>query len=226
MAITVGVSLVAYVLVTTGIPAGLHYFEHGVIVPLHIAMSFFLTLNILICFWEIVLGMYIRQIKSEYLKLKEKYEKKPMDAVVKFFMAPVSMNDIMNPKYWTKVWSTYSLYDPSYQNHESFGFFIDVGNGWTTIFPSMLWLICMTYHNIVSARIIGFIGIAKFWQELYGTCIYALSFFFNNRQKGRTIGEVVLFVGLSNGLWFVFPLLGIYASWDMINTNTFHAFQA
>ncbi len=102
---------------------------------------------------------------------------------MKFFNYPLSFSEAFSLRFWTKVWSTYALYDPSYQNNESFGFFIDVGNGWTTLVPTLVWLYAMTYNDLVPARALGCLGIAKFWQELYGTVIYALSFFFNNRQK-------------------------------------------
>ena len=72
---------------------------------------------------------------------------------------------------------SYSLYDPSYCNKESFGFFADVGNGYTTLVPSFLYLFCMiTKSPIVEPQIMGVIGILKFYQEFYGTVIYFLSY--------------------------------------------------
>ena len=38
--------------------------------------------------------------------------------------------------------------------------------------------------------------------------VYFLSYVFNGRYRGKPVSEVLLFVGLSNGLWFCFPLLG------------------
>jgi hypothetical protein len=37
-----------------------------------------------------------------------------------------------------------TVFDPSYANRESFGFFIDVGNGFSTIIPTVLFLVGMT----------------------------------------------------------------------------------
>ena len=73
----------------------------------------------------------------------------------------------------------------------------------------------MTY-DILPAKVLGIVGIIMFYQELYGTCIYFLSFILNQRYIGKTTLEVVLFVGLTNGIWFAFPLVGLYVSVQMI----------
>ncbi|GAB5362549.1 hypothetical protein AAMO2058_000806800 [Amorphochlora amoebiformis] len=222
--LNVGIFLVLFVVISTGLPIYLHYATHGVVTAIHGCMAFFLSLNTLICLWEIALGLYISHIQADYKKLKEKYGDKPFDSVTDFFVHPLPLSSAVSLRFWTKVWSTYSLYDPSYQNNESFGFFIDVGNGWSTILPSIVWLFAITYHDLVDPKVLGCIGIAKFWQEMYGTVIYALSYFFNKRYTGRTVGEVILFVGLTNGLWFAFPILGIYCSVMMIFTNSYNVF--
>ena len=61
-------------------------------------------------------------------------------------------------------------------------------------------------------------------QELYGTCIYFLSFVLNRRYEKLSMFEVVTFVCFANGLWFVLPILGMKASWDLIQTNDFSTF--
>jgi len=38
------------------------------------------------------------------------------------------------------------------------------------------------------------------------------------------VGEVVGFVGFSNGLWFVFPLVGMLASYHLIDSNSYSVF--
>jgi hypothetical protein len=62
-------------------------------------------------------------------------------------------------------------------------------------------------------------------QEFYGTVIYFLSYVYNGRYKNKPPGEVMLFVGLSNGLWFLFPLLGLYLSVDLIYADSFRMFR-
>ena len=64
--------------------------------------------------------------------------------------------------------------------------------------------------------IIGLLFIISNYQMWYGTVIYFLSFFFNNRHLGKSTVEVALFVGVSNGIWFLFPLLGMWIGYYII----------
>jgi hypothetical protein len=216
--------LIAYVLIGTLVPVYLHYSAHQIVSLSQILMAFFLSLNILISVWEISLGLFIGLIQKDSISLKKKYEKKEFQAVLAFFFQSLSFSEMFSFKFWIKVWSTYSLYDPSYANRESFGFFIDVGNGWSTLIPSFLYLFGMTY-DILPPRALGIMGILKFYQEFYGTIIYFLSFIFNKRYQGKGLVEMALFVGLSNGLWFFFPLFGMIYSVDMIYSDSFSIFR-
>jgi len=223
---TVGVFLVLYVLLSTAVPIYLHTREHGRANAVQGLLAFFLGLNSLICIWEMALGLHISHIKKEYLALQSKYGDDRLGAVMAFFYTPLSPSLLFSTKFWSKVWSTYSLYDPSYSNRESFGFFVDVSNGWTTILPSLLYLYAMTYSVAgVSARLLGCVGLVKFYVEFHGTCVYFLSFFFNQRHHNKSPLEVALFVGVSNGLWFIFPLLGVWASTNLIFSNSFAIFR-
>jgi hypothetical protein len=176
-----------------------------------LSLLFFNNLNILIALCEIALGFNIMFIKDDYRKLTEKYKGREWEACVAFLTMPLPR--VLDAKAWSKMWSTYSLYDPSYQNHESFGFFIDFGNGMSTIPPCLLWNYAMAnVDRAVSPLLVGCVGIACYWQVMYGTIIYVLSFCFNGRYKGRNLVEVLGFVGFANSLWFFFPIVGIYAS--------------
>jgi hypothetical protein len=186
-------------------------------------IAFFCSLNILISFWEISLGRHITFINKEYLRLQKKFKNDEFGAVTEFFLMPLSIANIFSSKFWSRVWSTYSLYDPSYSNIQSYGFFIDVGNGWSTLIPSFLFMMGISIE-IMPARALGIMGVIKFYQEFYGTVLYFLSYMLNERYRGKTVTEVALFVGLSNGLWFFFPLLGMYLSIDMIYSDSFAAF--
>lgn len=217
--------LIVLIVVCTIGPVWLHVIEHGQVSVLQVLLAFFLILNVLICFWEIGLGLHITAIKNDYKKLSDTYGKQRLRAVVDLMNYPLQLQDVVSLLFWSRIWSTYSLYDPSYSNSESFGFFVDVGNGWTTLVPSLLFLYSMTYHELIGARLLGMIGLVSFYQEFYGTCIYFLSFFFNKRHGGKSLFEVVMFVGFSNGLWFLFPLIGMMASFTLIETNSYALFH-
>jgi hypothetical protein len=225
---TVGLFLVLYVVCATGVPIYLHFQEHGVFNLYQVSLAFFLPLNMLICIWEVSLGLNIDHIKLEYKALAKSWRRKEFACVIDFFNSPMSLKQLFNLRYWSRVWSTYSLYDPSYQNQESFGFFVDVSNGWCFFLPSALLLYAMTYDVdwLMSPRTLGCVGLVSCYAMLHGTCVYFLSFFFNGRQKRFGSFEVALFIGGSNGLWFVFPLIGMVACYSMIQTDTMACWRA
>ena len=195
--------------------------------PLTLSLLLFNNLNIFISICEIILGCNIHYVQSDYRTLCKKYKKdgKEGQACLSYLTMPLSIRQLFQWHTWAKMWSTYALYDPSYQNQESFGFFIDFGNGLTTIPPSVLINVAIVRPDLVSALWVGCIGIAMYWQVMYGTIIYIFSFVFNRRYEGKTLLEVALFVGLTNSLWFIFPTLGIYACVCMLRDGNMDVFR-
>lgn len=86
--------------------------------------------------------------------------------------------------------------------------------------------VCVCRYDLLAPRALGMVGLVMFWQEFYGTAIYFLSYFMNRRHVGRGVAEVVLFVGGSNGLWFVFPAIGMVACARVIESGSFDVFRA
>ena len=117
----------------------------------------------------------------------------------------------------------HSLFDPGYSDRRSFGYNIDVGNGFTTIIPATLFTFAMTFM-FVPPRVLGIIGIIIFWQMFYGTSVYFFQFFHNGRHRGHSVRDVLLFVGVSNVLWWVFPLWGLYASTKLVLEGSYAIF--
>ena len=162
-----------------------------------------------------------------YRRLKEEHGKAPLEACKLFFLATVCPRDLwaLSGEFWaTSVWATYALYDPSYQNRESFGFFVDCGNGYTTLLPSIFFSLASAMQ--VRREAVAIVGLMMYWQELYGTCVYLFSFVFNKRYVGKEVGEVLGFVGISNSLWFFFPIVGIYASARLILDGDWSVMEA
>lgn len=179
---------------------------------------------------EICLGIHILFIKEDYEKKRKLYGKnnnnKLLEGLLSWVNMPITVRQIFDGKTWAMMWSTYSLLDPSYQNRESFGFFIDVGNGWTTILPCALLNYAMIYPNnndineYVSPLLVGCVTIASYWQMLYGTIIYFLSFLFNKRYEGKGfIANIIVF--FSNVVWMVFPGLAIYTAVHILRDGNF-----
>ena len=202
------------------------------------SIIFFNNLNVLIAFCEIALGNHITYIQDHYRSLVKEYRDdktgKPTKAEYlagfSYLNMPLSLRDIYDGgEKWSRMWSTYSLWDPSYSNPESFGFFIDVGNGWSTILPCWLWNFAIIFPHFFTPSneagentdytavvLLGFIGAMSYWQVLYGTIIYFLSFLWNKRYENKPLVEVLGFVGFANGIWFFFPIACLLACYKLL----------
>ena len=190
------------------------------------SLIFFNNLNIFISICEICLGIHIEFIQKDYQKLREIYKGKELSGCMALFAKPLTISELFQGKTWALMWSTYSLYDPSYQNNESFGFFIDFGNGMSTIIPCLIVNAGMIFPDKMSHLLVGCVSIAMYWQVMYGTFIYFLSFCFNKRYRFFSMKEMVLFVGCTNGTWVVFPTIGIYAAVCMLSDGNMDIFKA
>lgn len=223
--LNVGSAIAIWIIVTTSVFLSIRTTTTSS--PLTLSLLAFNNLNIFIAICEIILGCKIAYIQADYQTLCKKYKPngKEGQACLSYLTAPLSICQLFHAHTWAKMWSTYALYDPSYQNHESFGFFIDFGNGLTTIPPSLLINIAIVRPELVSSLWVGCIGIAMYWQVMYGTIIYIFTFVFNRRYEGKSTLEVMLFVGLTNSLWFIFPTLGIYACVCMLRDGNMDIFQ-
>ena len=256
--------LILYLFTITGIAIYSQYKLHNVLLhPIHVALSLFLALNLIVCFFEMVLFY-----KHEKIAEKCREYQKILTIPTKDGLAPpsrlsfglnfftglkVNFQNVFSSELWTEVWAYYSVFDRSYGSTESFGYFIDVGNGFSTIVPTVIFLFGMTCHGIgfeeliletfggsdgslvvyhlssfvsiiCEARTLGIIGFASFWQEFYGTIVYFLSFIHNKRHLKLTCMENGIFVCLTNGLWIVFPLVGMFASWKLIQEGNHEVF--
>ena len=202
----------------------MHYNAHGVINWVHVSLAFFLVLNILVNFWELGLFFTGDRIRQEYLETKQAYQSRPMERCNEIFKKRIPLHKLLSFKEWTGIWSAYCLFDPGYSRRGSFGYNIDVGNGFSTIIPATLFVFGMTFE-IMPARWLGIIGVAMFWQMWYGTIVYFAQFFNAGRHKGHSARDLWLFVGGTNGMWFIFPLIGLWASVTMILNNSYGLFH-
>lgn len=193
----------------------LHHRTHGTYNLTQIGLAFFLVINVMVNWWEIALLVYQDQIRAEYEAFREPYRGRELECVASVLMRPIPVLQVLSFRQWTSVWSSYSLFDPGYSDRRSFGYTIDVGNGFTTILPSVVFAFGMTFE-LLPARILGVIGVIIFWQMFYGTALYFFQFFHNGRHKGHSVRDLVLFVGITNVTWLVFPMWGLATSVQLI----------
>jgi hypothetical protein len=202
--------------VWVGVPVAAHLAMHGVVNAWHVALVFFLAINLLICVWEISLWHRIDDIERWFHRPDEG-EARPKGNL---YLKRVTLGDLASSRLWAQVWYGYAHYDPSYADRRSFGFAIDVGNGFSTLVPSLLFLVGMTFP-IFSPVVLGIIGLLVFYQKLYGTCLYFFTYLFNRRYRGHKLAGVLANVGGSNGIWLIFPAAGLYVCTKLILDGRF-----
>ena len=195
---------------------GAHYIVHGVVNGWQAALTVFLAINVLICFWEISLGARIGDIER-WVHDPAAAGKRPRGSL---YFVRVTPAQLFSTELWARVWLEYSRFDPGYADRRSFGFSIDVGNGWSTLVPSIVFGVGMTFE-IMSPVVLGLLGALIFYQKLYCTCLYFFSYFFNRRYEGHRVGQLLAVVGGSNGVWLVFPAIGLYVCVRLILDGSF-----
>ena len=60
------------------------------------------------------------------------------------------------------------------------------------------------------------LGLVLFWQWLYVSSLYVVSFFVAKRHRQIQRREVWIYVLSPNSVWVLFPLLGLYVSARLI----------
>ena len=126
--------VVGAVVVGTVTPVLLHHHVYGVWNVHQMGLAFFLWLNTIIALWEICLFLRIDRIAADYARFKIEYVGRPLDRVKDFFFTPITFAQIFSPTTWSEIWSSYALFDDSYADRKSFGYWIDVGNGFEQFF--------------------------------------------------------------------------------------------
>lgn len=133
------------------------------------------------------------------------------------------MSEAFTLKYWANVWLFYCLFDSSYAEDKSYGFWIDSGNGFSTLVPSVLFIVGLSV-DILSPINLGLLGMIMFYQEFYGTVLYFWSYCYQQRYrergwKGRNLKLNLIIVALANGLWMYAPGYGMYLCYQLVQNG-------
>ena len=206
-------ALVVAILALLG--TGARYDAHGDLNVIHSLLSLFLSINLLICYWEVCLFLrrdYV-ETRSEYWR--ERRIKTGRTPAREFLATRVPLTQVLSPTLWADVWATYSQYDGSYADRRTFGFNADVANGMVTPVPTLILYAAYTF-NLLPAVLAGILGVILFWQWTYLTSVYWVSFFVANRQARITRSEMYTYIWATNSPWVLCALLGLYVSVRLI----------
>jgi hypothetical protein len=222
--IPIPAAIVSFVVALTLLQVGVHRAVHGAINWNQAVLACFLVVNLMINLWELVLHFEADTVRREYEETRGPYRGREALRAAEYFTGSLPLSRLLSPRSWTGVWSSYALYDRGYADKRAFGWNIDVGNAWSTILPATFFAWGMTFE-LLSARMLGALGIAVFWQMFYGTAVYFFQFFNNKNHVGHSFASIFSVVICTNVLWFIFPLWALWLCVQLIETNSYALFR-
>jgi hypothetical protein len=200
-----------------------HYQVLGNFNANYLTVILFLSLNMLICLWEMCLFARIDYITLRNAEFQRLYPDDKNRPVLDFLFSKVTFANVLSPTYWADVWSTYSLFDGSYADKRTLGFNLDSGNGMWTLIPCLILHLGFTYHYL-PANVTGIIALCFFYQVTYCTALYWLAFVNVGRHRLISFKENMIYIVGTNCPWFLFGLFGMYVSVRLILENNFSVF--
>ena len=206
-------ALLVSVLALLGI--GTRYYTHGDLNLIHSVLSLFFSINLLVCYWEICLFFRRDYIERRTDYWRERQRETGRTPAGEFLGSRVPLTRTLSPTVWADAWATYAQYDSSYADRRTFGFNVDIGNGFVTPLPTMILFAAYTF-DFLPAVYAGILGAMVFWQWIYATTLYGVSFFVAKRQTRISRLETFTFIIVINSFWVLCALLGLYVSIRLI----------
>ncbi len=194
---------------------GVRYLLHGDLDAFQCLFSLFFSTNLLICYWEMCLFFrrdYIEERAEFWRRRRHETGRTP---AVEFLTTSVPLHRILSPTVWADVWATYSLFDSAYADRNTYGFNVDIANGFLT--PALSLTLYVTYTaGLLPAVAAGILGAMLFWQWVYASSLYLVSFLVGQKQTLITTREFYIYIFGPNAIWVLLPMLGLYVSVRLI----------
>ena len=206
-------SLVIAILTLAGI--GARYWTRGDFNVIHALLILFLSINLLICYWEVCLFLRRDYIERRTEYWRKRWRETGRNPATEFLAAKIPLTKLLSPTVWADVWATYSQFDGSYADRRTYGYNVDIANGFVTPLPSLILYAAFTF-DILPAPVAGIVGVMLFWQWTYVTSVYVVSFFSANRQTLISRRDMYIYIWVMSSPWVIFALLGLYVSIRLI----------
>lgn len=194
---------------------GGRYYVHGDFNAVHCLFSLFFSTNLLICYWEACLFVRRDYVEARFGYWRKWHKETGRTPALEFLSTRVPLPRVLSPTVWADVWATYSMIDPSYSDRGTFGFTADIGNGFVTPLPTLILYATYTL-GFLPAVVAGTIGAMLFWQWVYVSSLYWVSFFVAQRQGHVTRRELYTYIFALNAVWVLVPAFGLYVSVRLI----------
>ena len=203
------------VAVLAGAGIGLSYALRGDVSVSYCVLSLFLSLNLLISYLEISLGLRQDLIARRAAYWRDRRAETGRSPAFAFLTSRIALRQAFSLDCWADVWAAYSSYDGAYMDRRSYGFNADVANGFVLPLPSLFLYMALTVHWL-PAMVTGILGVMLFWHWLYSASVYWLSFFVSGGHRHISRSDVVAYVWLPNAPWVLASMVGVYVSIRLI----------
>ncbi len=194
---------------------GVRYAAQGNVDFLHSYLILFFTTNLLVCYWEVCLFLRRDYVETRAEYWRERLRVTGRSPALELFATRVPLTRILSTTLWADIWATYCRYDDSYSDRRTYGFNVDIANGFFTPVPTLILYVAYTI-DFLPTLYVGLLGAMLFWQWTYATSVYWVSFFVANRQSRISRGEMYFFIFTLNSYWVLSALLGLYVSIRLI----------
>lgn len=201
----------------------LRQYWHPDVGIMYLVLALFLSTNLVICYWEICLFFRRDYIETRTTHWRERQQETGRSPAAEFLKSKVPLKAAFSPTVWADVWATYSVYDGSFADRRTYGFNVDVGNGFITAVPTVILYATFTTEFLPPVTA-GIVGIMMFWQWTYATSAYWMSFFVAKRHRRITRSELYILIWGTNAPWVLCPLLGLYASIRLVLDDSYRVF--
>jgi len=206
---------IGVIAVLTAVGIGGRYWVNGHLNAYFCLLSLFFSTNLLICYWEACLFWRRDSIGQRTEYWRQRREETGRTPAVEFLTTKVPLTQILSPTVWADVWATFSMYDESYTDRRTYGFNIDIANGFFTAVPTLVLYAAFTVA-FLPALFAGILGVMLFWQWAYATSVYLVSFFVAGRHKLISRADLYIYIWGTNSVWVLSGLLGLYVSIRLI----------
>ena len=203
------------VAVFAGAGIGVSYGLRGDVSVSYCVLGLFLSLNLLISYWELSLGFRQDLIAGRAAYWRGRLAETGRSPALAFLTTRMSGRQMASLDCWADVWAAYASYDGAYLDRRSYGFNADFGNGVLLLLPSLFLYAALTIHWL-PAMVTGILGAMLFWHWFYSGSVYWLSFFGSGGHRSISRGEVFAYVLLPTAPWVLASMLGVYVSIRLI----------
>ena len=194
---------------------GARYCVRGDFDVIHGLLILFFSINLVICHWEVCLFFRRDYIEKRAQYWREHRRETGRTSAVEFLIGRVPLTRILSSTTWADVWATYSQFDSSYADRRTYGYNVDIANGFVTPVPTLILFVAFTV-DFLPALVAGIVGAMLFWQLTYATSVYWVSFFVAERQSRIGRKDMYIYIWALNCPWVLFALLGLYVSIRLI----------